>query len=56
MIIPIDKGSNTPLYKQIVEYVTESVISGASASGDILPSMNELAAELDISKERPMPS
>lgn len=51
MKIKINKENNSPLYKQIVEYVIASIRSGKAESGDMLPSMNELSDELGISKE-----
>lgn len=51
MDIKINKDSNSPLYKQIVGVITSSIISGEVSTGEILPSMNELADELEISKE-----
>lgn len=51
MTILIDKSSTTPIYKQIVEYVADKIKSGAFCAGELLPSMNELAITLDISKE-----
>lgn len=51
MEIRVNKLSETPLYRQIIEFVLAQVKSGASPEGDMLPSMNELAARLDISKE-----
>ena len=51
MKILINKDSNSPLYKQIVEFIISCIISGKVSTGEILPSMNELAEELDISKE-----
>ncbi len=49
--IKIDPESQTPVYKQIVTQVEQSVRSGEYAEGYLLPSMNELSVLLDISKE-----
>lgn len=49
--LSIDPASKTPLYKQITIPVERSVRDGSLPAGTQLPSMNELAAELDISKE-----
>lgn len=49
--IKINKKDNSPFYKQIVEHVIASIRSGKAKTGDVLPSMNELAEELGISKE-----
>lgn len=51
MQISVQKRSNAPFYKQIVEFVTAEIRSGRAKTGDILPSMNELAEQLDISRE-----
>ena len=40
-----------PVYKQIISQIEQKIISGEFAPGYQLPSMNELAAELDVSKE-----
>ncbi|WP_064974782.1 GntR family transcriptional regulator [Alistipes provencensis] len=49
--IKIDHESQIPVYKQIVGQVEELVRSGEYPDGCLLPSMNELSAVLDISKE-----
>ena len=49
--IKIDQESQTPVYKQIVGQVEQLVRSGEYPEGYLLPSMNELSALLDISKE-----
>lgn len=51
MKIEINKDTNTPFYKQVMEFVISSIHSGEAQPGDILPSMNELSEELGISKE-----
>ncbi len=47
----INAAVSIPVYKQIISQVEQKIISGEYAPGYQLPSMNELAAELDISKE-----
>jgi len=49
--IKIDTSSQTPVYKQIVYDIQNLVSSGEYNEGDFIPSMNELADELQISKE-----
>ncbi len=49
--IQIDTALQTPVYKQIIERIEEFVNNGKYPEGTLLPSMNELSAELDISKE-----
>lgn len=51
MIIHIDKNSLTPVYRQIVNAIESMIETKALKEGDILPSMNELAEKLEISKE-----
>ena len=50
-MIKIDPHSKAPLYKQITDYIERGVHDGSLKAGKLLPSMNELAAELGISKE-----
>lgn len=47
----IDTVSSIPVYKQIINQVQEDINKGDILVGDFLPSMNELANELQISKE-----
>lgn len=49
--IKIDLNSQIPLYKQLVRFFQDRVDSGEYTEGDFIPSMNELAGELNISKE-----
>ena len=49
--IKVDISSQTPVYKQLINNIEENVRDGALKEGDLLPSMNELSASLDISKE-----
>ena len=51
MNIRIDKNSNTPLYKQICAQIREQIHDGELLPGQILPSLNQLAIILDISRE-----
>ena len=50
-MITIDPHSKAPLYKQITDYIERGVHDGSLKAGSLLPSMNELAADLGISKE-----
>lgn len=43
--------SKVPVYKQLISHFQSQIADGYYKVGDLLPSMNELAAELDISKE-----
>ncbi len=47
----IDTGSQVPVYKQIINNIHQAVSIGAIKKGEFLPSMNELAEYLEISKE-----
>lgn len=44
----VDQRSSTPIYQQLVEGVKEAVARGVLASGDKLPSVRELAAQITI--------
>jgi DNA-binding transcriptional regulator YhcF (GntR family) len=47
----IDIGSQIPVYKQIIQNVNNLLSIGELNKGEFLPSMNELADYLEISKE-----
>jgi DNA-binding transcriptional regulator YhcF (GntR family) len=47
----VDVNSSVPLYKQIIQFFQDQVHKGEFKEGDLIPSMNELAIELNISKE-----
>lgn len=47
----IDNCSKTAVYKQIIDEFETAIGTGELKSGDMLPSMNALATELDISME-----
>ncbi|MED9900225.1 MAG: GntR family transcriptional regulator [Bacteroidales bacterium] len=47
----LDNNSHVPVYKQIMDEVENAIKTGVCNTGDILPSMNELAADLEVSKE-----
>ena len=49
--ITINIHSTTPIYKQLVERIQGNIDREEYHQGDFVPSMNELAAELEISKE-----
>lgn len=49
--IQIDTGSQTPVYKQLIQTIQNLVFTGEFKEGEFIPSMNELAGELNISKE-----
>lgn len=49
--IRIDKNSLVPVYRQIVSAIDSMIEAGTLKEGDVLPSMNELAEKLEISKE-----
>ncbi len=51
VVLSIDSNSRVPVYKQLMDQVENGIKSGEFISGDVLPSMNELSAKLDISKE-----
>lgn len=47
----INASVGIPVYKQVISQVEQKIISGEYSPGDRLPSMNELAQSLDLSKE-----
>ena len=51
MKIHVDTSSRVPIYKQLVDSVKQAVKGGQIKPGDILPSMNDLAASEGISRE-----
>lgn len=50
-LITIDSSSQIPVYKQIIEQITNMIQTSEYAAGELLPSMNELSDQLEISKE-----
>ena len=51
MMIRLDNQGSVPLYRQICLQVSALIASGELAPGDKLPSMNQLAIQLGISRE-----
>lgn len=49
--IKVDLISQIPVYKQLIQEVQNLVRAGDYKDGEFIPSMNELAKELEISKE-----
>jgi DNA-binding transcriptional regulator YhcF (GntR family) len=49
--ISIDLNSQTPIYKQLVKTIQDHINDRSYKEGDLIPSMNELSNELNISKE-----
>ena len=49
--INIETGSKAPIYKQLVEYFEDAIRSGKLQPGMQVPSMNDFALQLGISKE-----
>jgi GntR family transcriptional regulator len=46
--IQISSGSGEPIYVQVAEQISEAIAKGELASGDKLPAVRKLAAELVI--------
>jgi GntR family transcriptional regulator len=46
--IQISSGSGEPIYTQVAEQISEAIAKGELASGDKLPAVRKLAAELVI--------
>ena len=51
MNISIDKAGNTPIFVQICNQIRQQIKGGILIPGERLPSMNQLAIMLDISRE-----
>ena len=51
MVFKIDTAAKEPIYKQLVSQVEHAMYNGGLKPGEHIPSMNELAAQLDISRE-----
>ena len=51
MNIILETGSKAPIYKQLVEQFEDAIRSGKLVAGTQIPSMNDFAAQLGISKE-----
>lgn len=51
MRFTIDPDSKEAIYRQLVSQVEQALHSGKLKAGEQIPSMNELAAKLDISRE-----
>lgn len=49
--IEVDTGSSIPVYKQLIQTIQSLANMGEYKEGEFIPSMNELANELQISKE-----
>lgn len=49
--ITIDPNSKTPVYKQLIKNIQVLINSDILKKGEILPSLNELSEQLNISKE-----
>lgn len=50
-IIRIDEYSSTPKYQQVIDAVLKAIESGRLQQHDILPSINDLSYELDVSRD-----
>ena len=51
MVFKIDSQVKEPIYKQLISQIEHAIHSGKLKAGEHIPSMNELAAQLDISRE-----
>ncbi len=47
-IITIDEQSKEPIYRQIIEQVRRHVAAGTLTTGDELPSLRQLAVDLNV--------
>ncbi|PYE48606.1 GntR family transcriptional regulator [Paenibacillus barcinonensis] len=46
--MPIEFDNNLPIYLQIMQYIKRQIVTGTLKAGDKIPSVRELAAELQI--------
>lgn len=51
MNLQLDLNSKTPIYKQLVSQIEKALRDGELKPGELLPSMNDIAAEHGISRE-----
>ena len=49
--IVLETGDKAPIYKQLVEQFEDAIRSGELSPGEQIPSMNDFAIQLGISKE-----
>ena len=49
--IVLESGSKAPIYKQLVEQFEDAIRSGKLQAGEQIPSMNDFAVKMGISKE-----
>ena len=47
-LFALDLGSGVPVYRQIIDQVTGGMAAGALAAGDQLPTVRQLAVDLEI--------
>lgn len=50
LLLPLDPGSDTPLYRQVYEGLREGILTGRLRSGTRLPATRTLAEELGLSR------
>ena len=50
MRIALDRQSGAPIYKQIIDYFSEAILSGSLVVNTRLPSIRVLAEDLGVSK------
>lgn len=50
-MITLDTGNKSPIYKQLVEQFEDAIRSGKLQPGEQVPSMNDFAMQMGISKE-----
>jgi len=55
-LFQIDEYSATPKYRQLTDSIIRAIEQGKLNKNDILPSINELSAELDISRDTALKS
>ena len=48
LLLQISPSSGVPIYRQVVEQVTRMIAGGQLAPGDFLPSVRQLAMQLEV--------
>ena len=48
LIIKLSPSSGEPIYKQLIEQIRRMIASGQLEAGDYLPSVRQLAADLEV--------
>lgn len=50
MMLNINPGSGTPIYRQLIEQMERMIMSGSIKPGDELPSIREIASHFEVNQ------